>query len=58
MKALHLKPAGRTEAVLVFGLRAARAALVATSWALFLVALVAGGLAETAGRSAARIKVP
>ena len=58
MKVLHLKPAGRAEAVLILGLRAVRGLLVATCWALFLIALVAGGLAETAGRSAARIKVP
>jgi len=57
MKVLHLKAAGRAEAVLVFGLRAVRGVLVATCWALFLVALVAGGLAEMAGQSAARIKV-
>ena len=57
MKVLHLKPAGRTEAVLVLGLRAVRGVLVATCWALFLIALVAGGLAEMAGQGAARIKV-
>ena len=57
MTVLHLKPAGGADAVLVFGLRAVRGVLVATCWALFLIALVAGGLAEMAGRGAARIKV-
>jgi len=57
MKSLRRNPSGRTEAVLVFGLRAVRGLLVAACWALFLIALVAGGLAEMAGQSAARIKV-
>ena len=57
MKVLHLKPAGRAEAVLVFGLRAVRGVLVATCWALFLIALVANGLAEMAGRGASRIRI-
>jgi hypothetical protein len=58
MKHLNPKPAGsRGETVLAVGLRAWRGLLVLTCWTLFLVALVAGGLAEMAGRSAARIRV-
>jgi hypothetical protein len=57
MNQLHLRPAGRPTAVRVLGLRAARSLLIAMSWALFLIALVAGVLAEMAGRSASRIRI-
>jgi hypothetical protein len=57
MKQLHLRPVGCTEAVRVFGIRAARVLLITMSWALFLIALVAGVLAEMAGRSASRIRI-
>ncbi len=45
-----------SETVEAFALRVARGLLITASWALFLVALVAGALAEMAGRSAARIR--
>jgi hypothetical protein len=58
MKRLNLKPAESCyEAVLTFGLRGIRVLLILTCWALSLVSLLASGLADMAGRSAARIRV-
>jgi hypothetical protein len=58
MKQLTPRPTGRcAEFVATIALRAARGLLVLTCWALFLVALIAGGLAEMAGRGAARMRV-
>ena len=58
MRQLNLKPvASGAEVVLAFGLRAVRGLLVLTCWTLFLVSLLASGLADVAGRSAARIRI-